>query len=148
VPYPEFPVFKIGISNKFIGETLSNLKGSKVATRRSYGNALVSLSKSDAHKQIVALDGDTKNSTFSLLYKNAVPSNFVECFIAEQNLVGWGQGIAQRGKVAFVSTFGAFFARAYDQIRMGGISHNQLKFVGSHSGVSIGEDGSLLSLNY
>lgn len=112
-----------------------------MATRRAYGTGLVALSKSDDKKQIVAIDGDTKNSTFSLLYKQAVPTNFVECYIAEQNMVGWGQGLAQRSKVVFASTFGAFFSRAYDQIRMGGVSHNQLKFVGSHSGVSIGEDG-------
>lgn len=58
-------------------------------------------------------------------------------------MVGWAQGVACRNKIAFVSTFGAFFARAYDQIRMGGISRSQAKFVGSHSGVSIGEDGKM-----
>jgi transketolase len=63
--------------------------GAKVATRKAYGTALVNLSKNDTHKQLVALDGDTKNSTFAITYKEAVPTNFIECFIAEQNLVGW-----------------------------------------------------------
>lgn len=57
--------------------------GAKVATRKAYGNALVNLSKNDANRQLVALDGDTKNSTFACIYKEAVPTNFIECFIAE-----------------------------------------------------------------
>jgi transketolase len=55
----------------------------KISTRKAYGKALVGLSKSDTNRSIVALDGDTKNSTFAITYKEAVPSNFVECFIAE-----------------------------------------------------------------
>ncbi|CAD8099283.1 unnamed protein product [Paramecium primaurelia] len=113
----------------------------KQSTREAYGKALVGLSKTDANQQIVAVDGDTKNSTFSIKYKEAVPTNFVECFIAEQNMVGWAQGFSCRGKVAFASTFAAFFARGFDQIRMGGISGSQVKYIGSHAGVSIGEDG-------
>lgn len=101
----------------------------KMSTRKAYGTALVSLSKTDANRQIVALDGDTKNSTFSITYKEAVPTNFVECFIAEQNMVGWAQGLACRGKVALASTFGTFFSRAFDQIRMGGISKTEIKYI-------------------
>jgi len=56
-------------------------------------------------------------------------------------MVGWAQGLACRGKVAFASAFAAFFSRAYDQIRMGGVSGTEIKYVGSHAGVSIGEDG-------
>ena len=113
--------------------------GEKVATRVAYGTALAKLGAVD--KRIVALDGDVKNSTFALTFMESVPERFVECFIAEQNMVGVGMGFATRGKIPFVSSFGAFFCRAYDQIRMAGISRSNLKIVGSHAGVSIGEDG-------
>src|SRR6266536_757313 len=62
-------------------------------------------------------------------------------FIAEQNMVGVAMGLAARGKIPFVSTFAAFLTRAYDQIRMAGVSRSNVKFCGSHAGVSIGEDG-------
>ncbi len=113
--------------------------GDLVATREAYGNALVRLGEVDA--RIVALDGDTKNSTFSEKFFKKFPSRFVECFIAEQNLVGVATGFATRGKVPFASTFAAFFTRAADQIRMAGISMANIKMAGSHVGVSIGEDG-------
>ena len=114
--------------------------GSKFASRKAYGNALVSIGKS--YERIVALDGDTKNSTFSLTYKNAFPDRYVECFIAEQNLVGVAIGLGTRHRnIVFVSTFAAFFTRAFDQIRMGAISQTEVNFVGSHAGCSIGEDG-------
>ena len=89
----------------------------------------------------MGVDGDTKNSTFALTYKKEFPDRFVECFIAEQNLVGVaiGMGCRQRN-IVFVSTFAAFFTRAFDQIRMGAISQSQVNFVGSHAGCSIGED--------
>src|SRR5205814_3399084 len=69
------------------------------------------------------------------------PDRFVECFIAEQNMIGVAMGFAARGKVPFASTFAAFFTRAHDQIRMAGHSMANLKLAGSHVGVSIGEDG-------
>lgn len=72
---------------------------------------------------------------------NAYPESFVECFIAEQNLVGIATGFSCRRKIPFCSTFAAFFLRAADQIRIAGIGSNPIKLVGSHSGVSIGEDG-------
>lgn len=113
--------------------------GDKVATREAYGVALARLGDMDS--RIVAMDGDTKNSTFSEKFMKKFPTRFVECFIAEQNMVGVATGFATRGKIPFASTFAAFFARAYDQIRMGGISRANIKLVGSHVGVSIGEDG-------
>ena len=92
--------------------------------------------------RILALDGDTKNSTFSLTYKKAFPDRYIECFIAEQNLVGVGIGLACRDRnIVFCSTFAAFFTRAFDQIRMGAISQTKVNLVGSHAGCSIGEDG-------
>ena len=110
-----------------------------VATREAYGDALVKIAAQDP--RIVALDGDTKNSTFSEKLLKAHPERFFEMFIAEQNMVGAATGMAARGKIPFVSTFAAFLTRAYDQIRMAGVSQSNVKFCGSHVGVSIGEDG-------
>jgi transketolase len=113
--------------------------GDLAATREAYGNALVRIGSVD--ERIVALDGDTKNSTYSDKFLKKYPERFTECFIAEQNLVSVATGFGTRGKVPFASTFAAFFARAFDQIRVAGISMANLKLVGSHVGVSIGEDG-------
>ena len=113
--------------------------GDSIATREAYGTALVRLGEVDP--RIVALDGDTKNSTFAdKFFKNFASRSF-ECYIAEQNLVGVATGFGARGKSPFASTFATFFTRATDQIRVAGISQANLKLVGSHVGVSIGEDG-------
>ncbi|HEX3800914.1 MAG TPA: transketolase [Verrucomicrobiae bacterium] len=113
--------------------------GESVATREAFGNALARIGGVD--ERIVALDGDTKNSTFSDKFFKKFPARFTECFIAEQNMVGVATGFATRGKVPFASTFACFLSRAYDQIRMAGISTANVKLAGSHVGVSIGEDG-------
>jgi len=113
--------------------------GQMVATREAFGNALARMGSSDP--RLVALDGDTKNSTFSERFMKKFPNRFFECFIAEQNMVGTAVGLGTRGKVPFASTFATFFTRAHDQIRMAGHSHANLKLAGSHVGVSIGEDG-------
>ncbi len=113
--------------------------GDMVATREAYGNALVRIGEVDA--RVVAMDGDTKNSTFSEKFFKKFPNRFTECFIAEQNMVGVAAGFGARGKVPFASTFACFLSRAYDQIRVAGISQSNLKLTGSHVGVSIGEDG-------
>lgn len=114
--------------------------GETVATRLAYGTALAKIAANNS--RVIALDGDTKNSTYSDKLKNAFPERYIECFIAEQNLVGVAIGAACRDRtVAFVSTFATFFTRAFDQIRMGAISQTNVNFVGSHCGVSIGEDG-------
>jgi transketolase len=110
-----------------------------VATREAFGNALLRIGEADP--RVVALDGDTKNSTYSEKFFKKFPERSVECYIAEQNLVGVGVGFATRGKVPFSSTFATFFTRAGDQIRVAGISGSNIKLVGSHVGVSIGEDG-------
>jgi transketolase len=110
-----------------------------IATREAYGDALVALGK--VRPDVVALDGDVKNSTYSEFFKKANPQRFFDCFIAEQNMVTMAAGLAACGKVPFVSTFAAFFSRAYDQIRMAAISKSNVKYVGSHAGCSIGEDG-------
>jgi transketolase len=90
---------------------------------------------------IVALSGDVKNSTFSEVFGDAFPDHFYQGYIAEQNLVSAGVGLAARGKVPFLDTFACFLARAYDQVRMAAISRSNINLCGSHCGVSIGEDG-------
>ena len=113
--------------------------GNEIATRSGYGTALAKLAA--ANPNVVALDGDTKNSTYAEQILEVDENRYFEMYIAEQNLVGAGIGLSKRGKIPFVSTFAAFFARAYDQIRMSAISQANIKYVGSHCGVSIGEDG-------
>ncbi|KAK5639248.1 hypothetical protein RI129_011740 [Pyrocoelia pectoralis] len=114
--------------------------GESVATRQAYGTALAKIAENNS--RVIALDGDMKNSTYSEKIKKVDSNRFVECFIAEQNLVGVAIGAACRDRtVAFVSTFATFLTRAFDQIRMGAISQTNVNFVGSHCGVSIGEDG-------
>jgi transketolase len=113
--------------------------GDLVATREAYGAALTRIGEVDP--RVVAMDGDTKNSTFAEMFFKKFPDRFTECFIAEQNMVGVATGFGARGKVPFASTFATFFTRAFDQIRVAGISQANLKLVGSHVGVSIGEDG-------
>lgn len=111
----------------------------QVATRDAYGNALKRLYAE--FPQIVSLDGEVSNSTRAETFEEAHRDRFFEMFIAEQNMVGTAVGLAARGKIPFVSTFSAFFSRAFDQIRMAQYSLANVKFVGSHAGVSIGQDG-------
>jgi transketolase len=118
---------------------LSYEKGKAIATREAYGSALVRIGETDPN--IVAMDGDTKNSTYSEKFMKKFPQRFFECFIAEQNLVGVATGFGTRGYNPFASTFAAFFTRAHDQIRMASHSMANIKLAGSHAGVSIGEDG-------
>jgi transketolase len=120
-------------------ETPNYKLGDQVATREAYGAALVKIGAVDP--RVVALDGDTKNSTYSEKFLKAYPDRFFEGFIAEQNMIGTAAGLASRGKVPFASTFACFLERACDQIRMAAISKANIKMVGSHAGISIGEDG-------
>jgi transketolase len=117
--------------------------GEQVATREAWGTALAALGTVDP--RVVALDSDVKNSTFSDRFEKLHPDRFYQNFIAEQIMVGSGMGLAARGAVAFASTFACFLTRAADFVRMAGISNARhqlnLKFTGSHAGVSIGEDG-------
>jgi transketolase len=113
--------------------------GKPVATRSAYGNALKRLYPE--FPAMVSLDAETSNSTRAEYFREAYPERFFEMYIAEQNMVGAALGLARRGKIPFVSTFAAFFSRAFDQIRMSQYSDANLKCVGSHAGVSIGEDG-------
>lgn len=113
--------------------------GDLVATREAFGTALAALGEADP--SVVALDADVKNSTYTDKFAKQFPDRFFENFIAEQNMVGTAAGLAAYGKIPFVATFAAFFTRAYDFIRMAAISESNIKLVGTHVGVSIGEDG-------
>lgn len=113
--------------------------GEKAATRLAVGPALVNLGKAD--ERIWVVDGDTQNSTYAQKFGEKYPERFVECFIAEQNMAGVAAGLASRGLIPFGVTFGAFLARAFDQIRMAALSGLKVKFIGTHAGISIGEDG-------
>ncbi|XP_021954929.1 transketolase [Folsomia candida] len=141
---PSKPVVEVPPTNFAAGVKLSqppNYKmGELVATRLAYGNALQKLAA--ANDRVIALDGDTKNSTFSDKVLKNTPKQYIECYIAEQNLVGVAIGAACRDRtITFASTFACFFTRAFDQIRMGAISQTNLNCCGSHAGISIGEDG-------
>ena len=114
-------------------------KGESIPTRNAYGNALNRIFPQ--FPALVSLDGEVSNSTRAEYFKKEHPGNFFEMFITEQNMVGTALGLARRGKLPFVSTFGAFMTRAFDQIRMSQYSDANIKFVGSHAGVSIGQDG-------
>lgn len=111
----------------------------EIATRQGYGDALTIAGS--VCPEIVCLDAEVNNSTFSNTFKDQHPYRFFQCFIAEQNMVGMAIGLANRGKIPFVSTFGAFLTRAFDQIRMAAIGKSTLRLSGSHCGVSIGQDG-------
>ncbi|HXT61184.1 MAG TPA: transketolase [Pirellulales bacterium] len=113
--------------------------GEQHATRKAYGDALAALGASRG--ELVVLDGEVSNSTHSDEFQKAFPDRFFEMFIAEQQMLAAGVGLARTGKMVFTSTFAAFWTRAFDQIRMAAISNVDLKLCGSHAGVSIGEDG-------
>jgi transketolase len=114
-------------------------RGDEVATRKAYGEALKALG--DARGDVVALDGEVSNSTYSEIFRDAHPDRYVELYIAEQQLIATAVALQRRGWKPFCSTFAAFFTRAYDFVRMAAVSRAELKLCGSHAGVSIGEDG-------
>lgn len=105
----------VDISNIKLSTPPAYKQGEIIATRAAYGTALVKIAQTNA--RVIALDGDMKNSTFSEKLKKFDPARFIECFIAEQNLVGVAIGAACRDRtVAFVSTFATFLTRAFDQV--------------------------------
>ncbi len=110
----------------------------KVATRKAYGDALLALA---AIPDVVAMDAEVSNSTHADEFGKAHPDRFFEIWIAEQQLVATAVGMSVRGYRPFASTFAAFFSRAYDFIRMAGISQANIRLAGSHAGVEIGQDG-------
>ncbi|MDT7043744.1 transketolase [Candidatus Nitronereus thalassa] len=131
------------VSNSLRNKTRRSLpaykKGDQVATRQAFGEALLAVGK--AHPHVVVLDGDVKNSTHVQQFADECPDQFFESFIAEQNMIGTAMGLASCGKIPFAATFAAFLTRAHDFIRMGAIGRANIKLMGSHAGVSTGEDG-------
>ena len=126
-------------NNKPKTVTTSYKLGETIATREAYGKALVKLGEQDP--DMVVLDGDVKNSTFTEYFFNKYPERSFQCYIAEQNMMGVGTGLQARSKNVFLATFAAFISRTVDQMRMASYSRANLKISGSHAGVSIGEDG-------
>jgi transketolase len=114
-------------------------RGELVASRRAYGEALAALGASDP--RLVAMDGEVGNSTYSELFRDAHPERYFEMYVAEQQMVATAIGLQARGWIPFASTFAAFWSRAYDFIRMAAISRADIRLVGSHTGVTVGEDG-------
>jgi len=108
-------------------------------TRKAYGLGLALAGSKNA--AVVALDAEVKNSTYAQTFGDKFPERFFEMYIAEQNMVGVALGLSKCSKVPFASTFAAFLTRAFDQLRMAAYSKPNLKIVGSHAGVSIGQDG-------
>jgi len=113
--------------------------GDSAATREAFGVALEALGA--VNPLVVSLDADVKNSTYTDKFGKKFPHRFFENFIAEQNMIGAAAGLAACGKIPFAATFACFLTRAYDFIRMAAISQSNIKLVGTHVGVSIGEDG-------
>jgi len=112
-----------------------------LSPREAYGRALVDIAPT--HPEMVVLDAEVSNSTFAVTFQGVYPERFFEMYIAEQNMVSAALGFSTRGRIPFVSTFAAFFSRAFDQVRMAqyAMDRANIKFVGSHVGVAIGPDG-------
>ena len=119
----------------------------KIATRDSYGNALAELG--NEHDDIVVLDADLAAATKTGVFKKAHPERFIDCGIAECNMMGVAAGIAATGKVPFASSFAMFAAgRAYEQVRNSiGYPHLNVKIGATHAGISVGEDGATHQCN-
>uniref|UniRef100_A0A671YG66 Transketolase n=1 Tax=Sparus aurata TaxID=8175 RepID=A0A671YG66_SPAAU len=147
--YPSAPIEDappVSLRNIRMPSAPSYKAGEKIATRKAYGMALAKLGR--YNERVVALDGDTNNLTYSEIFKNEHPNRFVECYIAQQNMVSVAMGCAARERnVVFASTLASFFTRAYDQLRMAAISESNINLCGSHCGLSTGEEGpSLMGL--
>ena len=119
----------------------------KIATRESYGNALVELGKK--HQDLVVLDADLAEATKTGVFKKAFPERHIDCGIAECNMIGIAAGIATTGKVPFASSFAMFAAgRAFEQVRNSvGYPHLNVKIAATHAGISVGEDGATHQCN-
>src|SRR3989344_9256112 len=111
-----------------------------IATRQAFGEALAKMG--EKHPQVVALDADLAKSTKSELFAKKFPDRFFEMGISEANMIGAGAGLALNGKVPFICSFGCFVTGRFDQIRMSvAYTRANVRIVGTHAGVGIGEDG-------
>lgn len=119
----------------------------KIATRESYGNALVELGKE--HENLVVLDADLAEATKTGIFKKEFPERHIDCGIAECNMIGIAAGLAATGKVPFASSFAMFAAgRAFEQVRNSvGYPHLNVKIGATHAGISVGEDGATHQCN-
>ena len=119
----------------------------KIATRDSYGNALVEIGKE--HENLIVLDADLAGATKTGTFKNVFPERHIDCGIAEANMMGIAAGLSTCGKVPFASTFAMFAAgRAYEQVRNAiGYPHLNVKIGATHAGISVGEDGATHQCN-
>ena len=119
----------------------------KIATRESYGNALVELGKK--YENLVVLDADLAGATKTGTFKKAFPERHIDCGIAESNMMGIAAGLSTTGKVPFASTFAMFASgRAYEQVRNSiGYPHLNVKIGATHAGISVGEDGATHQCN-
>jgi transketolase len=113
--------------------------GDQVPTRKAYGDAITAVGR--ARGDVVALDGEVSNSTYSEIFREALPDRYFEMYIAEQQMVAAAVGLQVRKWKPYASTFAAFLTRAYDFVRMAAVSRANIRLSGSHAGVSIGEDG-------
>ena len=121
--------------------------GKKIATRESYGNTLVELAKE--HDDLVVLDADLAGATKTSIFQKAYPDRFIDCGIAEGNMMGVAAGLATTGLVPFASSFAMFAAgRAFEQVRNSiGYPHLNVKIGATHAGISVGEDGATHQCN-
>ena len=119
----------------------------KIATRESYGNALVEIGKE--HEDLVVLDADLAGATKTAIFQKVFPERHIDCGIAEGNMMGVAAGLATTGKVPFASSFAMFAAgRAFEQIRNSiGYPHLNVKIGATHAGISVGEDGATHQCN-
>ena len=134
----ELPPFSAAMKAR---DMQSVLQAGRMATRRAYGIALQALGQ--VNDRVMVLDADVSNSTFAedFAKSSALAPRFVECRIAEQNMISVAAGLSAAGKIPFCSTFAKFFTRAYDQIEMAIVSGANIKIVGSHAGASLAADG-------
>lgn len=119
----------------------------KIATRESYGNALIALGRE--HENLIVLDADLAAATKTGMFRKAFPDRHIDCGIAESNMMGIAAGLAATGKVPFASTFAMFAAgRAFEQVRNSiGYPHLNVKIGATHAGISVGEDGATHQCN-
>lgn len=129
------------MSKLFLNPNLYKTDVEQIPTRNGYGDGLVELGKED--ERIVVLTGDLAESTRANLFQKAYPKRFIECGIAEQNMMGVAAGLALAGKVPFVSSYAVFVpGRNWDQLRVSVCYTNaNVKVAGAHSGISVGPDG-------
>ena len=119
----------------------------KIATRESYGNALVELGAE--YPELVVLDADLAAATKTGVFKKAYPDRHIDCGIAECNMMGIAAGLATMGKIPFASSFAMFAAgRAFEQVRNSiGYPHLNVKIGATHAGITVGEDGATHQCN-